>query len=134
MVRGDDQGLLQGCPKGSALRNPFGGLGHARTGKLTIPQSEDQRLSATKTDALTNSGIGDVISLGEDISGEYVVCEHRRWGHKDFMSDDEVLIHECSMDAVLIWVTKQSVIPESEECLYRIWVARLRLELLMGSP
>ena len=55
MVRVDDQGLLQGCPKGSALRNPFGGLDHARTGKLTIPQSEDQRLSVTKIDALTSS-------------------------------------------------------------------------------
>ena len=54
-VRGDDQGLLQGCPRGSALRNPFGGLGHARTGKLTIPQSEDRRLFATKIDALTSS-------------------------------------------------------------------------------
>ena len=66
-----------------------------------------------------------MISLGEDISGEHVVCEHCCRSHEDFVGDDEVLIHERSMDAVLIRITKQSVIPESEERLHWIRVTRL---------
>ena len=66
-----------------------------------------------------------MISLGEDISGEYVVCEHCCRSHEDFVGYDEVLIHERSVDAVLIRITKQSVVPKSEECLHWIRVARL---------
>ena len=64
--------------------------------------------------------IGNMISFGKDIAGQYVVCKHRCGRHEDLVGHNQLLIQHGLMNLVLIGVTQQGVVAQTEERLNRI--------------
>ncbi len=49
--------------------------------------------------------IGNMISFGKDIAGQYVVCQHRCGRHEDLVGHNQLLIQHGLMNLVLIGIT-----------------------------
>ena len=64
--------------------------------------------------------IGNMVTLTENVTRQYIVCKHRRRRHKDLMGDDQVLIHKPFVDLVLIGVAHKRVVAQRDEGLDRI--------------
>ena len=58
-----------------------------------------------------------MIALSEDIAGQDVVGQHRGWRHENFMGHNQLLIEHSLMNLMLIGVTEQRVIAQTEKCL-----------------
>ncbi len=58
-----------------------------------------------------------MIALGEHVAGQHVVGQHGGWRHENLMGHNEFLIEHGLMNLMLIGVTEQRVIAQTEKRL-----------------